>query len=144
MALHGIKWVSSTKYDSHWSLCIWLPWRCLAPWIIRLSPVDWYIFQAKRRKWYLYCIFRIYEYIYIYIYIFICSDVIFSGVFQFTWTVREITKNSCTFSATNISSNMIWFLQLHDAVKMTSNHTGINYDHHNIAIRSHIMIYNSV
>ena len=27
---------------------------------------------------------------------------------------------------------------------MKSNHTGINYDYDNIAIRSHMMIYNSV
>ena len=27
---------------------------------------------------------------------------------------------------------------------MKSNHTGINYNHNNIAIRSHIMIYDSV
>ena len=43
-----------------------------------------------------------------------------------------------------ISSNMIWFLQLHDTIKMKSNHTGINYNHNNIAIRNPIMIYNSV
>ena len=59
-------------------------------------------------------------------------------------SVREITKSSSTFSATNISSNMIWFVQLHDKIKMKSNHTGINYNHNNIAIRSHILIYNSV
>ena len=58
--------------------------------------------------------------------------------------VREITKSSSTFSATNISSNIIWFLQLHDIIKMKSNHTWINYTHNNIAIRSHMMIYNSV
>ena len=58
--------------------------------------------------------------------------------------VREITKSSSTFSATNVSSNMIWFFQLHDSIKMKSNHTGINYNHNDIAIRSHIMIYNSV
>ena len=35
------------------------------------------------------------------------------------WTVREITKSSNTFSATNFSSNMIWFFfQLHDTIKM--------------------------
>ena len=58
--------------------------------------------------------------------------------------VREITKSSNTFSATNIGSNMIWFFQLHDTIKMTSNDAGINYNHSNIAIRSHIMIYKSV
>ena len=58
--------------------------------------------------------------------------------------VREITKSSSTFSATNISSNMTWFFQLHGTIKMKSNHTGINYNHKNIAIRSHIMIYNSL
>ena len=29
-------------------------------------------------------------------------------------TVREITKSSSTFSATNINSNTVWFLPLHD------------------------------
>ena len=58
--------------------------------------------------------------------------------------VREITKISSTFCATNISSNMIWFLQLHDTIKMKYHHTGINYNHNNIAIRSHIMIYSIV
>ena len=48
------------------------------------------------------------------------------------------------FSATNISSNITWFLQRHDIIKMKSNHTWINYSHNNIAIRNHIMIYNSV
>ena len=52
-------------------------------------------------------------------------------------------QNSSSFSATNISSNIIWFLQLHDTIKMKSNHTWINYNHNNIAIRSHILIYNS-
>ena len=58
--------------------------------------------------------------------------------------VRGITKSSSTFSATNISSNMIWFLQLHDTIKMKSNHTGSIYNHNDKAIRSHIMIYNRV
>ena len=58
--------------------------------------------------------------------------------------VREITKSSSTFSATNISSNMIWFFHLHDTIKMKSNHTGINYNRNSIAIRSHMIIYNSV
>ena len=31
-----------------------------------------------------------------------------------TSAVREITKSSSTFSATNISSNIVWFLPLHD------------------------------
>ena len=39
---------------------------------------------------------------------------------------------------------MIWFFQLHDTLKMKSNHTGINFNHNNRAIRSHVMIYNSV
>ena len=60
------------------------------------------------------------------------------------WPVREITKSSSTFSATNISSNMIWFFPLHDTIKMKSNRIEINYNHNDIAIRSHIMIYNSV
>ena len=47
-------------------------------------------------------------------------------------------------TATNISDNIIWFLQLHDTIKTKWNHTGINYNHNNIAIRSHIMIYNNV
>ena len=40
----------------------------------------------------------------------------------------------------------IWydFFQLHDTIKMKSNHAGINLNHNNIAIRSNIMIYNSV
>ena len=39
---------------------------------------------------------------------------------------------------------MIWFLQLHDTIKIKFNYTGINYNHNNIAIRSRIMICNSV
>ena len=35
-------------------------------------------------------------------------------------SVREITKSSSTFSATNISSNIVWLLQLHDTIKMES------------------------
>ena len=58
--------------------------------------------------------------------------------------VREITKSGSTSSATNISCNIIWFLQLHDTIKMKSNHTLINYNHDNIAIKSHIMVCNSV
>ena len=38
-------------------------------------------------------------------------------------SVREITKSSSTFSATNISSNMVWLLQLHDTIQMKSNYT---------------------
>ena len=63
---------------------------------------------------------------------------------QLSLTVREITKSSSTVSATNISNNMIWFFQLHDTIKMKSNHTGINYNHNDIATRSNIMIHNSV
>ena len=33
-------------------------------------------------------------------------------------TVREITKSSSTSSATNISSNIVWLLQLHDTIQM--------------------------
>ena len=33
-------------------------------------------------------------------------------------SVREITKSSSTFSATNISSNIVWLLQLHDTIRM--------------------------
>ena len=35
-------------------------------------------------------------------------------------TVREITKSNSTFSATNISSNVVWLLQLHDTIQMES------------------------
>ena len=59
-------------------------------------------------------------------------------------SVREITKNSSTFSATNISSNRVWFLQLHDTIQMKSSYKWINYSHDNIAIRNQIMIYNFV
>ena len=38
-----------------------------------------------------------------------------------TLPVREITKSSSTFSATNISSNMIWFFQMHDTIKSYRN-----------------------
>ena len=58
------------------------------------------------------------------------------------WPVMEITKSSSTFSATNISNNMIRLLQLHDTIQMKSNYKPINYNHYNIAIRSHITIYN--
>ena len=33
-------------------------------------------------------------------------------------SVKKITKSSSTFSATNISSNIVWFLQLHDTIQM--------------------------
>ena len=59
-------------------------------------------------------------------------------------TVREITKSSSTFSATDISSNMILLLQLHVTIQMKSNYTKINCNHDNIAIRSHIMINDSM
>ena len=39
---------------------------------------------------------------------------------------------------------MMWFFQLHDTIKMKSNHTGINYNHNNIALRNHKMIYDNV
>ena len=35
-------------------------------------------------------------------------------------SVREITKSRSTFSATNISSNIVWLLQLHDTIQMES------------------------
>ena len=44
-------------------------------------------------------------------------------------TVREITKSSSTISATNISSNRIWFLQLHDTIKIKSYHAEQQYSH---------------
>ena len=59
-------------------------------------------------------------------------------------TVREITKSSGTFSATYISSNIIWLLQLYDRIQLKPNYTWINWNHDNIAIRSHIMIHTSV
>ena len=59
-------------------------------------------------------------------------------------SVREITKSNSTFSATNISSNIVWFLQLHDTIQMKSNYTRINYNHDDITIRSNMMIYHCV
>ena len=53
--------------------------------------------------------------------------------------VREITKSSSTFSATNISSNIVWLLWLHDIIQMKSNYTLINYNPDNITIRRHIL-----
>ena len=44
------------------------------------------------------------------------------------------------FSATNISSNIVWLFQQHDTIQMKSNYAWINYNHDDIAIRSHIMI----
>ena len=38
-------------------------------------------------------------------------------------TVLKIPKSSNTFSATNISSNIVWFLQLHDTIRMKSIYT---------------------
>ena len=35
-------------------------------------------------------------------------------------SVREITKSSSTFSATNIISNIVWLLQLHDTIQTKS------------------------
>ena len=64
--------------------------------------------------------------------------------FQTHSRVREITKSSSTFSATKISSDIVWFFQLRDTIQMKSNYTRINYNHDNIAIRSHIMIYKIV
>ena len=59
-----------------------------------------------------------------------------------TLTVREITTSSSTFTATSISSNIVWLLQLHDTIQMKSKYTLINYNHDNIAIGNHISIYN--
>ena len=39
---------------------------------------------------------------------------------------REITKSSSTFSATNISSNIIWLLQLYDTIQ-TKSHFGTTF-----------------
>ena len=36
------------------------------------------------------------------------------------WTVKEITKSSSTFSATNISSNIVWSFSLHDTIQRKS------------------------
>ena len=41
--------------------------------------------------------------------------------------VREITKGSSTFAATNFSSNMIWLFQMHDIIQMKSNYAWIHY-----------------
>ena len=41
-------------------------------------------------------------------------------------TVREITKSTSTFSATNISSNIVWLLQLHDTIQ-TKSHFGTEF-----------------
>ena len=38
----------------------------------------------------------------------------------------------------------MWLVELHGTIQMKSNHKWINYKHDNIAIRSHIMIHNSV
>ena len=35
-------------------------------------------------------------------------------------SVREITKSSSTFSATDINSNIVWLLQLHDTIQTKS------------------------
>ena len=67
-----------------------------------------------------------------------------AGINGLSWAVREIIKSSSTFSATNICSNIVWFIQLHETIQMKSNHTWINYNHDNIAISSHIVIYNFV
>ena len=61
------------------------------------------------------------------------------------WKVRTLFsqgdhQSSSTFSAADISSNMIWFLHLHDIIKWNE----IKSNHNDIATRSHIMIYKSV
>ena len=65
-----------------------------------------------------------------------------------TWStyisVRDITKSNSTFSATNISSYIISILKLHDIIQIKSNYTWINYNHENIAMRSHIIINESL
>ena len=72
------------------------------------------------------------------------SNIFLNSDFDSVSSVREITKSSSTFSATNISSNMLWLLQLHDTIQMKSNYIWIDYNHNTIAIRNHIMIYNFV
>ena len=50
-------------------------------------------------------------------------------------------KVVAVFSATNISSNIVWLLQLHDTIQMKSNYTWINFTH----IRySHKKSYNDI
>ena len=63
---------------------------------------------------------------------------------ELSLAVREITKSSSAFSATDISSNILWLIQLRDTIQTKSNNTWINYNHDNVAIRSHIVIYNFV
>ena len=53
----------------------------------------------------------------------------------------EITKSSSTFSATNISSNRLWFHQLHETIQMKSNYAWINYNHDKY---SHKKSYNDI
>ena len=71
-------------------------------------------------------------------------DVSSLNITKLALTIREIAKSSCTFSATNISSNILWLLQLYDTIQMKLNYTWINYNHDNIDVRSHIMIYDDV
>ena len=74
----------------------------------------------------------------------ICEPIVPNQYIIVNWSVREITKSSnvSTFSATNINSNIVWFLQMHDTIQMKSNYTWVIYNHDSIAIRSHITIYN--
>ena len=65
----------------------------------------------------------------------------FSSRFKIDSQVREITKSSSTFPATNISSNMVWLRQLYDTIQMISNYTWINYNHDKITLRSHRIYY---
>ena len=53
--------------------------------------------------------------------------------------VRE-TKSSSTFTATNISSNMICLLQLQDTLQMKSNYTRIDYNHDTYSKIVHVII----
>ena len=50
--------------------------------------------------------------------IFQCYAILNSNIFIQGYAVREITKSSRTFSATNITSNIIWLLQLHNITQM--------------------------
>ena len=43
-----------------------------------------------------------------------------SDLLVWDWTVREITKSNSTFSATNISINIVGLLKLHDTIRMKS------------------------
>ena len=45
----------------------------------------------------------------------------YQQAYEYSLTVRYITKSSSTFYATNISSNIIWLLKVHDTIQMKFN-----------------------